>query len=59
MTDEQYDGLTVYLEIISRQLDFLCQTTYLAMTHEDEDAPTWTEIALQEIYYQQEKTDET
>jgi len=51
MTDEQYETLAGYLDIIARQLEFLCQTAYLTATAQDETAPSWSEIADQEIYY--------
>jgi len=55
MTNEQV--IIGYLEIIARQLEFLCQTHYLDLTKGNPDATPWPEISKQEIYYDLE--DET
>jgi hypothetical protein len=40
-----------YLEIIARQMEFLCQTHYLELTKGNPDATPLPEIYKQEIYY--------
>jgi hypothetical protein len=56
MTNEQV--IIGYLEIIARQLEFLCQTHYLDLTKGNPNATPWPEISKQEIYYDIEEPQE-